>query len=524
MAEVLLDRPYLIDKMKLFSEEDILAIEQQTLAEYGMTKLQFIDAIGSDTANEIVSSFDNRRPIVIFAGPDTCGAYALATGCHLYAKGLTPYVFLFNIGGNKLSSECEIWRSKYLACSDEQIMTEVTGLRFSMPELDSGMLVVDGLFGSDITGPLSRGYQILVTNINDSGATIISIDTPSGLPGNPTSGLINSKIIHADTTLALIMPRMSFFINENIELVGRWKVIGPKPSQATIRRMRNTHFLIEGDNIRKRLKPRRFDCSKNDYGSAIIFAGSYGMMGAAVLATKSASRSGCGRVICHSPRCGYNIIQTSVPSALFEADKDENAITDIELRHNYSAIAIGPGLGTSDRTISALEQFLKISSANGRPVILDADALNCMSIRPTMIDYLPVLSILTPHSGEFDRLFGRQPSSSARLAKAVEISRKYKIIIVLKGYYTVTVRPDGKVFYNSSGTPALATAGTGDVLTGLMAGLLAQGLKPEIASVAAVYIHGVAGRIAENINGTYGVTADDVADCVGKAIKSIMCD
>lgn len=508
--------------MKLFFEEDIQNIERQTLAEYGMTKLQFIDAVGHDVASEIEKSFDPKTPIVIFAGPDDCGAYALATGCHLYAKGLSPYVFLFNIGGNRLSSECEIWRTKYLACSDEQIMTEVTGLKFSMPELDSGMLVVDGLFGSSISGPLSRGYQILVNNINDSGATIISIDTPSGLPGNPMSGLINSKIIHADMTLAIIMPRLSFFINENIELIGRWKVIGPRPSQATIMRTRNTHFLIEGQNIQKRLKPRQLDSSKNDYGSTIIFAGSYGMIGAAVLATRAASRSGCGRVTCHAPRCGYTILQSSVPSALFEADSNETNITNIELRYNYSSVAIGPGIGTSDETIQAIESFLKIASANKRPVILDADALNCLALRPSMLDYLPVLSIITPHVAEFDRIFGQQPSSSARLAKAVEISRTYKIIIILKGYYTATVRPDGKVFYNSSGTPALATAGTGDVLTGLMAGLLAQGMRPEIASIAAVYIHGVAGQIAESANGTYGVTAEDVADNIGKAIKTIM--
>ena len=185
-------------------------------------------------------------------------------------------------------------------------------------------------------------------------------------------------------------------------------------------------------------------------------------------------------------------------------------------------MAIGPGIGTADRTIHALESFLKISSANNRPVILDADALNCIAIRPTMLDYLPVLSILTPHIAEFDRIFGPQPSSSARLAKAIEISKSYKIIIVLKGFYTATVRPDGKVFYNSSGTPALATAGTGDVLTGLMTGLVAQGMKPEIASIAAVYIHGIAGQLAEKQHGSYGVCAEDVADNIGKAIRQIM--
>ena len=508
--------------MKLFSQDDINKIEHLTLAERGLNKQEMIDEAGKDIAAEISARYDSRTPIVIFAGAEDCGAYALAAGVYLYAKGYCPYAFLFNIGGNRLSPECDYFRRRFIDCSEEQIITEVTGMRFSMPELDSGMVVVDRLFGSDITGPLSRGYQILVGNINDSGAKIVSIDSPSGLPGNPMSGLINSKIIHADETLTIMMPKLSFFINDNIELVGRWKTIGPAPSQASLRNTRNTHFLIEGQTIKKRLKPRPCDSSKNDFGSAIIYAGSYGMMGAAVLASRAASRSGCGKVTCHSPKCGYQIVQTAVPSALFQSDRGEQVIESIELTHNYSAVAIGPGIGTADRTIHALESFLKISSANNRPVILDADALNCIAIRPTMLDYLPVLSILTPHIAEFDRIFGPQPSSSARLAKAIEISKSYKIIIVLKGFYTATVRPDGKVFYNSSGTPALATAGTGDVLTGLMTGLVAQGMKPEIASSAAVYIHGIAGQLAEKQHGSYGVCAEDVADNIGKAIRQIM--
>lgn len=509
-------------RMKLFSQADIQDIEQLTLAEQGMDTGQFIAAVGEDIAREISAEHDINTPIVIFAGPDRCGAYALAAGVRLYERGYRPYAFLLNIGGNRLSVECAKFKSEFLECSGEESLTELTGMRFSMPELDKGMVIIDGLFGSNINAPLSRGYQIMVTSINESGAKIYAVDSPSGLPGDPISGLINSKIIHADVTLTPILPKLSFFINENIELVGRWKVVGPRPSQASLSRKRGTHYLIESQNVARRLVPRAANTSKRDYGSAIIFAGSYGMMGAAVLATRAAGRSGCGKVTCHAPRCGYNIVQSTVPTALFEADRGEEFIEDIELTHDYSAVAIGPGMGTADATIDALETFLKISSANNRPVVLDADALNCIAIRPTMLDYLPTLSILTPHSGEFDRIFGQQPSSSARLAKAIEVSKTYNIIIILKGYYTAMVRPDCRVYYNSSGTPALATAGSGDVLTGILVGLIAQGMKPEIAAVVGVYIHGIAGRLAEERHGSYGVTADDVAENVGRAIKEIM--
>lgn len=508
--------------MKIFSSENIKKIIEESIAEQGIEMIDFIDRVGEAVTTEVTAMASATQRIVIFAGYDNCGAYALTAATFLNHLGYKPVIYLFNIGGNRLNRECEMALRRFREMCPEGNIVEVTGLRFAMPELDSDCVIVDGLFGGDHTEPLTGGYQHMVRNINESGAVIISIDTPSGLASDAMSGLINRNIIHADLTLAVGLPHLSFFTAENAELVGRWKVIDIGLSREAVARAKTSHYLIERRDINRLLPARMFNSSKADYGDAIIFAGSYGMMGAAVLATKAAARSGCGKVTCHSPRCGYFIMQSSVPSALFESDSADTAIENIELRRNHSAVAIGPGIGTADHTIRALESFLKVAGANSRPVILDADALNCIALRPTILNYLPPLSVLTPHAGEFDRIFGPQPSSEARMLKAIEIARYYKIIIVLKGYYTATVRPDGKVFLNSSGTTALATAGTGDVLTGLIAGIMAQGFKPEIAAVAGVYIHGVAGRIAEQTNGTYGTTADDVADSIGRAIKSIM--
>ena len=251
----------------------------------------------------------------------------------------------------------------------------------------------------------------------------------------------------------------------------------------------------------------------------MLVAGSYGMMGAAVLAARGALRAGAGKVSIHTARCGFNIIQSSVPEALFDADRHDIAITDINLKHEYNAVAVGPGIGTNDVTVNAVEMFLK--QAKG-PVILDADALNCVAKRPTMLNHIPVLSIITPHAGEFDRIFGAQPSAEARLLKAVEMAHYYNIIIVLKGHYTAMVRPDGKIYFNSSGNPAMATAGSGDVLTGVICALMAQGYKPEISAIIGTYIHGVAGDIAAEEHGQYGVTAGDIADNIGRAIRDIM--
>lgn len=509
--------------MKLYTNDEIRRIHQRTLAEQQITQADFVDRVGEAVGRALSREISPDTPTVVFAGEGDCGAYTLEACRQLAHKGYALAVYLFNIGGHKLSPECEIVRDRLVADEEAECeFVEVTGLQFTMPDLNEECTVVDGLYDGSYTGRLAGGYQHLVRMINESGARIIAIDVPSGLPADATSGLISRNIIHADVTLAIGLPRLAFFVAENSELIGRWRVIDVKYSRYVMRQIQESYYLIESAEVRALLPRRSLCCSKADFGSAILFAGSYGMMGAAILATKAALRSGCGKVTCHSPRAGYFLLQSAAPSALFERDNGDTVIGDIVLKHDYDAVAIGPGIGTADTTINALENFLKVANANSRPVVLDADALNCISLRPTMLNYVPVLSVLTPHAAEFDRLFGDQPGSQARLAKAIEVAEFYKVIIVLKGHNTCVVRPDRKVCINSSGTPALATAGTGDVLTGVITGLIAQGIKPEMAAVAGVFIHGVAGQLAENRHGEYGVTAEDVADSVGAAIKKIM--
>ena len=204
---------------------------------------------------------------------------------------------------------------------------------------------------------------------------------------------------------------------------------------------------------------------------------------------------------------------------MFFADKHDIIPTDINFAHNYNAIAIGPGIGTHELTIQALEKFLKNTT---QPVILDADALNCIALRHSLLNYIPANSIITPHAGEFDRLFGNHKSDEERLKKDIDRAKRYNILIVLKGRYPAVIRHDGHIYFNTSGNASLATAGSGDTLTGLMAGFMAQGYAPEIASLIAIYIHGVAGELASEEHGIFGVKAGDIANNIGRAIKQIM--
>lgn len=507
--------------MKIYTNDQIRAIEAATISS-GISSLELVERMAAGVAREVAGNLKKGQKVIVFAGPLKNGAQALSLARLLKTKGVSLDIFLFNISGNKLSPDCRTCRDRLLADADGINFTEVIK-DFVSPQISSDDIVIDGIFGSELDSPMpSNGYVSVIHMINDSGATVISLDLPSGMCGDWNTDAINRNIIHATYTYTPQFPRLMFFMPDNAELLGEWKIIDIGLSREEMRRQKTQFYLLQQQDIRPLLRPRPEFVTKSDLGSALIFAGSYGMMGAAVLAARGALRAGAGKVTVHSPRCGYVVMQSSVPSALYQPDAGELAIENFSLSHNYDSVAIGPGIGTSESTIVALEQFLKVANANRRSLVLDADALNCIAARPSMLNFLPVLSILTPHAAEFDRMFGESATAEIRLHRAMEVASYHQVLIVLKGHYTAIVRPDGIVIFNSSGTPALATAGSGDVLTGIIAGLQAQGHKPEIAAFLGCFIHGVAGQISAERNGDYGVTSEDIAANVGRAIKFIM--
>lgn len=504
--------------MKLFTTQQINDIAKYTVEHDGVSVLELVNRVAEGVTYEIEARWRPGKPIVIFAGSDNNGAEALAVARMLAEHGYRPEVYLINVGGNTLNSTCKAYRDALIALECDIFFHEIIK-DFAIPKLTPSHLVIDGLFGASLHENLKGGYRTLVQYINDSQATIVSIDVPSGLNGDSNPFAINRDIIHAHLTLAVQFPRIAFFNPDNAELVGEWKVIDIGLSDVAIRNTQARCHLIEVEEVRSLLRPRRPDTSKADYGNAMLVAGSYGMMGAAVLASQGALRAGVGKLTVQSPKCGYEIVQVSVPEALFQYNKGDYYMKELTVEKNFDAVAIGPGLGNNDETLQALENFLL---TRNNPVILDADALNFIARKPALLNSIPVLSVITPHVGEFDRLFGTHASSELRLQKAIEMARFYNIIIVLKGHYTATVRPDGIVCFNSSGTPAMATAGSGDVLTGIILSLMAQGYKPEQASMMGVYIHGIAGELAAREQGEYGTLAGDIAANTGRAIATIM--
>ena len=503
--------------MNIFNSKQIHEIDNATCHAQGIDSLELMERAAGAVCYEIISRFLPRQRVVIFAGPGNNGGDALAVARLLIEQGYKKVeVFLFNVK-ERLSHDCEEMKKKLITI-DGIDFTEIKR-DFNPPYLGPNDVIIDGLFGSGLKNPLMGGFKALASLINDSGAFVVSIDMPSGLFGEWNSGISRRDMVHANLTLAFQFPRLSFFFEENARIIGEWKLLDIDLDEEKIKGTPTDYKLVESYMVKAHLRPRLPFSAKRDYGSALLMAGSMGMMGAAVMCARATLRCGAGLATVHSAKSGYTILQTAVPEAMFEPDRNEHIITEMQPHHKHQVVAVGPGIGSNVHTIDALEHLLKTSEI---PLLLDADALNCISKRPSLLTMLPPATVITPHVGEFDRIFGEHNSDEERLKKAIEVSRNYNIIVVLKGHYTMCVRPTGKVFVNSTGNPGMATAGSGDVLTGAIAAFMAQGYRPELASTIGVFIHGIAGDMATAHYGEAGVTASDIADYLGRAIKKVI--
>lgn len=503
--------------MKIFDSQAIKEIDQATCEVQNVDSVELMERAASAVSCEVISRFLPSRRIIVMAGPGNNGGDALAAARMLIEQGYRRVeIFLFNIG-ERLSHDCDIERQRLIGI-DGVDFTEVSH-EFRPPYIGADDVVIDGLFGTGLHRPLQGGFKSVADLINMSGAFVISIDVPSGLFGEWNNRVNRRDMVHADLTLTFQTPRLAFFFEENQEVVGEWKLLDIELDEKKIRDTATDWYLVEASTIRRHLRPRLKFSGKRDYGSLLIMAGSMGMMGAAVMCSRAAMQSGAGLVTVHSARCGMTVLQTAVPEVMFEADKKEFFISDMGVHYDHQAIAAGPGIRTHDDTVSALEHLLQNAKC---PLVLDADALNCISKRPALLGLVPPMTVITPHIGEFDRLFGEHDSSEERLVKAIDMAKRYNIIIVLKGHYTVTVRPDGRVYINPTGNPGMATAGAGDVLTGVIAAFVAQGYRPEIAATAGVFIHGLAGDLAAAEKGEYGMTASDIGDRIGQAVRYVI--
>ena len=390
---------------------------------------------------------------------------------------------------------------------------------FDPPTLDASTLVIDGLFGVGLNKPLTGGYASLVKYINASPSKVVSIDMPSGLMSESNEYNVRSNIIRADVTVTIQQPKLSFLFAENQQFIGELKVVDINISKEGMAQVDAHVTILEEDDVRCRMRQRDDFAHKGTMGHALIIAGSRGMAGAAMLATKACLRSGVGKVTVHTPAANIIPLQIGVPEAILDIDPDNCFFTEAVSTDRFQAMGIGPGLGNNEN--SAITMIGQLRRAQC-PIVIDADAINILATHKAWMQQLPAGCILTPHIGEFERLEGASSDSYDRLSKAIILADRQQAYIVLKGHNTAIVTPGGRIMFCPTGNSGMATAGSGDVLTGVITALLARGYAQADACLVGTYLHGLAGDIAAKKFGKESLMASDIIDALPEAFMRVM--
>lgn len=502
--------------MKILSCLQQKEADAYTIEHKSILSINLMEKAAGLITEAICRRWDNSHKMIVFAGPGNNGGDAVAVARMLFQKNYRVKVILFNIKG-ELSEDCLTNVRRLQECGFTDY-TEVS-TQFDPPTLSEEDVVIDGLFGTGLNKPLSGGFAAVVQYINSSSAKVVSIDIPSGLMGEDNSRNIRQNIIKADVTLTINLPKLSFLMADNEDYVGEWEVLDIGISKEYAEQVDADNFITEENEVRKLIKTRKKFSHKGNYGHAMIIAGSYGMGGASVLAAKSCIKSGVGLLTVHTPVCNHNLIQNSVPEAMTQDDIDDRYFAEPIDLDNYQALGIGPGLGQEEFTAQAI-----ISQIKGCyiPAVIDADAINALSSYRNQLNNIPKGSIITPHIKELERLVGRCSNSYERIQKAKDLASYIQCYIVLKGAWSVVITPEGKCHFNPTGNPGMATGGSGDVLTGILTSLLAQGYSAKDASILGVFVHGLAGDIAAEKYGEISMSASDIIEALPEAWKRIM--
>lgn len=372
-------------------------------------------------------------------------------------------------------------------------------------------ILIDAIFGSGLSRPTEGIYANVIRQVNQSRAIRVAVDIPSGLMADkPSTG----EIVQAHHTITFQLPKLSFLLPKSGSFVGEWHTVNIGLNEKFIQEAEGNYFLLEQHDIKSILHERNKFSHKGNFGHALLIAGSYGKMGAAILSARAAMRSGIGLLTVHVPKHCYEIIQTSVPEAMASVDAADEWFSTVPSTKNFVTIGIGPGIGQEKQTVQALKGLLE---SFNKPIVLDADALNIIGANRELLQRISQGSILTPHPREFERLVGTWTDDFERLQKQINFSKSTKTVLLLKGANTSISTPDGKVYFNNTGNPGMATGGSGDVLTGLVTGLLAQGYTSEESAILGAWIHGLAGDRAAGNKGQETLIASDIIDHLPEA-------
>ena len=504
-----------LEKVMILTAEQIRECEKLTMEQEPILSIDLMERAASNFIKKLNTIVELKQfsSIAIFCGPGNNGGDGWAIA-RLLAKE-DYHIIAINVSEKShYSPDCDINRKRAEQISKTSPNLSISPFSTNL-KFDKNTLIIDAIFGIGLSKPIIGFYAEVIQFINQLNAIVVAVDVPSGLYVDTHTPKTNISI-SATYTITFQFLKQAFVLAENENRVGNCHVadiglIVPENIAPPAK-------LITLPFVSQFIKKRKTFTHKGEEGTGLLIAGSYTMPGAAVLATKAALRGGIGKVIVHTPKSVMPFIINAIPEAILQPDKDDHIFTSVQLENlKAHTIAIGCGLGKEDKSVVALKNLLEEVRS---PVILDADALNILADNKTWLAFLPPNSILTPHIKEFERLTGKADNDFARWDKVKEFAMKYEVVVILKGAYSLIALPDGKLLVNCSGNPGMATAGSGDVLTGLLLALTAQGYSFPIAAIVGTFIHGLAGDLALKNQSLESLIASDIINYFGNAFKS----
>ena len=498
--------------MKLFSKEQIYEGDKLTTERQEIASTDLMERAGIQIFNWIHMRMQGAQvPIHVFCGIGNNGGDGLVLARHLITHGYNVVTYIVNcsdkrtkdflVNYDRIKNVTKDW-PKMLSCKND----------FSEIVIKEEDIIVDAVFGIGINRAPNDWVKELFQLFKSSKAFTLAIDIPSGLYTD--KAVADEKdVVHANYTLSFQTPKLVFFLPETAKYTTQWEALDIGIDREYLMQTETEVELISKHEILPLYKHRDKFSHKGDFGHVLILGGSYGKIGAVNLASRGALSAGAGLVTAYTPKCGYQSLQTSIPEVMVISDEDETHISNIQFEIEPTVVGIGVGLGTSARTIKTFEAFLK---KNKLPLVIDADGLNILSKKKALLKLLPEQTILTPHPKELERLIGKWSNDFEKLKKTKAFSKKYNVIVLIKGANSITVFLD-KLYINTTGNPGMATAGTGDVLTGLITGMVAQNYEPLIATIFGVYLHGKSADLCLESYGYQSLIASHIIESIGDA-------
>ena len=501
--------------MKILPIDKVREADAYTIKNEPVDSIDLMERAAKSCYKWMLGKFRSTDRIKVFCGLGNNGGDGLAIARLLVKKDFRVEVFVLRYSDK--SSDDFNTNLENLRYQKKVKINEISQFE-DLPATLNSEWVVDAIFGSGLSKPVTGFVGQVIKYINDQNTKVVSVDIPSGLFADRSSADSGGAIVNADVTLSFEFAKKAFMFAENLPFVKEWEIMSINLHPDFVKSVDKTDYLTLKEDIQSLIKKRRKFDHKGRFGHALLIAGSYGKMGASVLASEACMRTGAGLLTTHIPKKGYDIIQTAVPEVMTSIDSSETSFSELPDLDPYNAIGVGPGIGQDKETQTALKILIQNT---GLPILFDADAINILGENKTWLSFIPAGCIFTPHPKEFERLAGKSNNAFERDKLQREFSVKYGAYVVLKGYSTAISCPDGTCFYNSTGNPGMATGGSGDVLTGVILGLLAQGYTSLEACLVGTYLHGLAGDLASKELGYEASLASDIIGHIGYAYQAL---